>query len=89
MAWGISGGARMKGNGGFVCLWRSLLGHPAFRNEGEAMAFGWLVLNAQWKPARVRYKERIFHLQRGQLAVSVSGTWRAGWSGRGRGLSVF
>jgi len=61
----------MKGNGGFVCLWRSLLGHPAFRNEGEAMAFGWLVLNAQWKPARVRYKERIFHLQRGQLAVSV------------------
>lgn len=61
----------MNGAGGYVRSYRSLLGHPAFRNEGEAMAFNWLILKAAWKPARVRYKERIIYLQRGQLAVSV------------------
>lgn len=61
----------MNGGAGYVRSHRALLGHPAFRNDGEAMAFNWLVLKAAWKPTRVRYKERIIILQRGQLAVSV------------------
>lgn len=56
---------------GYIRLYRSLLGHPAFRNDGEAMAFAWMVLRASWRPIRVRYKGRPISLQRGQLAVSV------------------
>lgn len=56
---------------GYARLHRSLLGHAAFRNDAEAMAFAWLVLRASWKPARVRYKGRAVALDRGQLAVSV------------------
>ena len=56
---------------GYVRIHRSLLGHPAFRNDAEAMAFAWLVAKAAWQPTRVRYKERIIALDRGQLAVSV------------------
>jgi len=55
---------------GHVKIYRSLLGHPAFRNDAEAMAFAWLVIRAAWKPARVRYKGRPITLARGQLAVS-------------------
>jgi hypothetical protein len=56
---------------GYVRIHRTLIGHPAFRNDAEAMAFAWLVARAAWKPARVRYKERAVSLDRGQLAVSV------------------
>lgn len=56
---------------GYVRLYRSLLGHPAFRNDGEAMAFAWMVIRAQWQARRVRYKERIINLKRGQLAIST------------------
>lgn len=56
---------------GFVRIHRALIGHPAFRNDAEAMAFAWLVAKAAWKPCRVRYKERGVCLQRGQVAVSV------------------
>lgn len=56
---------------GYALIHRTLLGHPAFRNDAEAMAFAWLVLRAQWKPVRVRYKDRRLDLQRGQLVVSV------------------
>lgn len=56
---------------GYVRIHRSLIGHPAFRNDAEAMAFAWLVARAAWKPSRVRYKERAISLGRGQLAVSV------------------
>lgn len=56
---------------GYALIHRTLLGHPAFRNDAEAMAFAWLVLRAQWKPSRVRYKDRRIDLARGQLAVSV------------------
>lgn len=56
---------------GFVKVYRSLLGHPAFRNDAEAMAFAWMVIRASWKAARVRYKDRAITLQRGQLAMSV------------------
>lgn len=56
---------------GYALIYRSLLGHPAFRNDSEAMAFAWMVLRAAWKPVRVRYKERAINLGRGQLAISV------------------
>ena len=55
---------------GYVRIHRALIGHPAFRNDAEAMAFAWLVAKAAWKPVRVRYKGHGIHLQRGQLAVS-------------------
>lgn len=61
----------MSNDAGFVKLYRSLLGHPAFRNDAEAMAFAWMVIRASWKPSRVRYKDRAINLQRGQLAMSV------------------
>lgn len=56
---------------GFCLIHRSLLGHPEFRNDGESMAFAWLVLRAAWKPARVRYKGKTINLDRGQLSLSV------------------
>ena len=56
---------------GYVRIHRSLIGHPAFRNDAEAMAFAWLVAKAAWQPTRVRYKERAISLGRGQIAVSV------------------
>jgi hypothetical protein len=56
---------------GYVRLYRSLVTeHPAFRNDSEALAFAWLVAKAAWQPTRVRYKERILRLERGQLAIS-------------------
>lgn len=56
---------------GFALIHRSLIGHPAFRNDAEAMAFAYLVLRAAWQPTRVRYKDRTINLERGQLAMSV------------------
>jgi DNA-binding transcriptional regulator YhcF (GntR family) len=56
---------------GYVRIHRDLIGHPAFRSDAEAMAFAWMIVRAQWKPVRVRYKDRILSLQRGQLAISV------------------
>jgi hypothetical protein len=56
---------------GYVRIHRSLIGHPAFRNDAEAMVFAWMVMRAAWKPVRVRYKERGIYLDRGQLAISV------------------
>lgn len=58
------------GSAGYVLLHRSLLGHAAFRNESETMAFAWLVMRAAWRPTRVRYKGHSITLQRGQLAIS-------------------
>ena len=56
---------------GFVRIYRTLLGHPSFRNDAEAMAFAWMVIRASWRPVRVRYKGGSVDLERGQLAVSV------------------
>lgn len=56
---------------GFVLVHRQLLENPAFRTQGEAMAFAWLILRASWKPAEVRYKGHVIQLKRGQLALSV------------------
>ena len=62
---------------GYVRIHRSLIGHPAFRNDAEAMAFAWLVAKAAWKPTRVRYKERAVSLARGQVAISQRDMARA------------
>lgn len=59
------------GDAGYVRIYRTLLGHPAFRNDGEALAFAWMVMRATWRPKRVRYKALSVTLQRGQLAISV------------------
>jgi DNA-binding transcriptional regulator YhcF (GntR family) len=56
---------------GYARFHRSLVGHPAFRNDAEAMAFAYMVLRASWKPVRVRYKGKALGLNRGQLAMSV------------------
>ncbi|WP_016745763.1 Rrf2 family transcriptional regulator [Rhizorhabdus wittichii] len=56
---------------GYVRLHRTLLGHPAFRNDAEAMVFAWMIAKAAWKPARVRYKGYDLLLDRGDLTVSV------------------
>lgn len=56
---------------GYAHIHRSLIGHPAFRNDAEAMAFAYLVLRAAWQATRVRYKGKAITLQRGQLAMSV------------------
>ena len=55
---------------GFAVIHRTLLGHPVFRNDAEAMAFAWRVIKASWRDTRVRYKERTLSLARGQLSVS-------------------
>lgn len=55
---------------GYVRIHRSLLGHPAFRNESETMAFAWLIAKAAWKATRVRYKGHTISLRRGQVAIS-------------------
>lgn len=62
---------------GYVRIHRALRGHPAFRNDAEAMAFAWLVMGAAWQLTRVRYKERLIVLQRGQIAVSQRDMARA------------
>jgi|GEM_PF-3263911 len=56
---------------GYVRLYRSLIGHAAFRNDAEAMAFAWMIARAAWKPSRVRYKGHALTLNRGQVAISV------------------
>lgn len=58
-------------DGGFVLLYRSLLGHHAFRNDAEAMAFAWLIARASWQPTRVRYKGHVIDLKRGECAISI------------------
>lgn len=55
---------------GYVRIHRSLLGHPAFRNESETMAFAWMIGKAAWRSIRVRYKGHSITLKRGQLAIS-------------------
>lgn len=56
---------------GYVKIHRRLLGHPAFRNDAEAMAFAWMVAKASWRPVTVRYKEHIIALERGDLTISI------------------
>lgn len=61
----------MSDDGGFVRAHRKVFTNPVFRNHAEAMAFIYLIMRAAWKPTRVRYKDRLIVLERGQVAVSV------------------
>jgi hypothetical protein len=65
------------GVAGWVLIHRRLLGHRAFRNDGEAMVFAWMILRAAWQPTRVNYKGRLIPLKRGQLAASQRDMARA------------
>jgi len=56
--------------GGYVLIYRQLLQNPIFRTDAEAMAFALLVMKASWKDVKVRYKDKIISLQRGQVAIS-------------------
>lgn len=62
---------------GFTFIHRRVLRHPVFRNEAEALAFVWLIMRAAWQPTKVRYKDRLISLQRGQVAVSQRDMARA------------
>lgn len=68
---------------GYVRIYRSLFGHVAFRDMGEAGAFAWMIASACWQDYRARYKDRVFDLKRGQLVVSMrdfAAKMGAGWS---------
>lgn len=66
---------------GFVVIHRQVFDHPVFRDFGEASAFIWMVSQAAWKEARVRYKDRSLTLARGQLATSNRDlASRLGWT---------
>ncbi len=56
---------------GYVRIYRALLGNASFRNDGEALAFAWMVIRAAWRPTKINYKDRTLTLQRGQLAIST------------------
>ena len=71
----------LKSHGGFVLIYRRLWSDPTFADLTEAAVFAWMVCQAAWKPTAVRYKGRVIHLERGQLALSVrdlANKW--GWS---------
>lgn len=55
---------------GCAFIHRRLLGHHAFRNDAEAMAFAWLIVKAAWRPVTVRYKGHRIELKRAQVAIS-------------------
>ena len=61
----------MANERGLLFLLQALDGHPAFRNDGEKLAFAWLVATASEKDGYVRYKGRLAMLSRGQTVVSV------------------
>lgn len=63
--------SKAEADGGYALIFRRILENRTFRDHGEAMAFAYLILRAAWRPTKVRYKERMIVLQRGQLAMSV------------------
>ncbi len=58
-------------NGGYVRIYRSILENPTFRNAGEAMFFGYLVLKANWRAGERRYDDRVYKLDRGELVIGT------------------
>ena len=73
---------------GFILIHRSLWEHPVFRNFTEAAVFAWLISKAAWKPTKIRYKDRVLNLERGQLSISLRDLARqTGWKiKRGQGF---
>ena len=70
-----------KSDGGFVLIYRRLWDDPMFADLTEAAVFAWMVCKAAWKPTTVRYKDRVIHLERGQLALSIRDLAKKwGWS---------
>lgn len=70
--------------GGYVLNHRAVYENPAFKDMVEASVFIWMFTMAAWQPTRVRYKERVVNLGRGDLAISVRDfAQKWGWS-RGR-----
>ena len=74
--------------GGFVLIHRSLWEHTGFRDLTEAAAFAWMISRAAWQPTKVRYKDRVVNLKRGQLSISLQDlASRTGWGiGKTRGF---
>lgn len=60
----------MSAAGGVFAVARGVFDHPLFANEpySEREAWLWLVSEAAWKPRRVRVRNGVVDLQRGQLA---------------------
>lgn len=67
---------------GFVVMHREAADHPLFAGDTARLgAWAWLIMNACWKPARIRIKGTIVELQRGELSFStryLAEAW--GWS---------
>lgn len=55
----------------FVKIYQSLIKNPVFRTYTEIGPFVAMIIQAQWKPVRVNYKNRVLNLDRGQLALSL------------------
>lgn len=58
-------------DGGYVRIYRRLLTHPMFRSPAEALAFAYLICQAQWQDREYRLKGRTYQLKRGQVVMSV------------------
>lgn len=56
---------------GFVLIHRRVYDNPVFSDFSEASAFVWMISQAQWRTKKVRYKDRVIELERGQLALST------------------
>lgn len=66
---------------GFVLIHRRVYDNPVFADFAESSAFVWMIIQAQWRTKKVRYKDRIIELERGQLALSTRDLARKmGWS---------
>jgi hypothetical protein len=66
---------------GFAVIHRRALDHPLLGDAARLGAWTWLIASACWKPARVKIKGEIVHLERGELSFSqrfLAEKW--GWS---------
>lgn len=56
---------------GWIRVEDTIFDHPAFRDDGERMLFLRLISRAAWRSHRVRYRDRMIELQRGQVAITL------------------
>lgn len=52
--------------------YRRAWSHPVFASLLEAAIWNWLYQTAAWKKTQVRFNGKVFDLERGQLATSIS-----------------